>query len=683
MTTYKTGNPVGSSKPKDLYDNAENLDYLMLGPLPYYADRLGTLRLSWKGIEQSYRTAEAARESQFQDLIASSGYQVLGDYAAGLTFTSYMQVVLRNGLAYRLAYTQALPYTLTGTWATDSTKLLLVGDSGLRQDLANSSDLNLGAGLIAGVNRVVNTVAEMKALPKGRYKYVATMGYSVAGDGGGGFYFLSTGTDNGGTLITTSAGDTYALNHDGRVSLKQFGAKGDDAADDTAAVQRCLNWAGLNNAGVYVPTATVAYKLTAPITIVNGLYLFGDSIELAVGAPGSVNTRGQGSWFHLAHSGRGFSCNANGTTPLRITIEQIGTYRDQPTPANGVTYVAGTHDFDFYLYNCDSVMKDFVTLNPTRGVQITATVETSQSRASFSGWRGQPLVVGLQVDFCADVVRFDDVHFWPYWASHPTIYDYMALNSFGFVSYRNDNPMVTRYFTYGYAYSIYMGSNAIGSTSKMKLQEFDFDAFGKSAIYIDGTNASIQVNQGSAQGKGSAGATVANNFLEFSPGSSGCFAQVTNVDAGLTRNNLFRVAGSSNNTLFIGSCVRGYQWNGSNVGFPALEATANNYIVLDSFPYLTAPLNGGGNFAATGDVRGKFYFRSTAYTSDANGQITIPHGLGRVPLGSLTQVLNASTPYNLQTASHGVATSIFILRNPMTGAVVPNQSVNISAEFLL
>ena len=29
MTTYNTGNPLGSTSPKDLYDNAENLDELV------------------------------------------------------------------------------------------------------------------------------------------------------------------------------------------------------------------------------------------------------------------------------------------------------------------------------------------------------------------------------------------------------------------------------------------------------------------------------------------------------------------------------------------------------------------------------------------------------------------------------------------------------------------------------
>lgn len=36
--------------PKDLSDNARNLNYLLLGPNPSYSDRLGVPRKSWIGM---------------------------------------------------------------------------------------------------------------------------------------------------------------------------------------------------------------------------------------------------------------------------------------------------------------------------------------------------------------------------------------------------------------------------------------------------------------------------------------------------------------------------------------------------------------------------------------------------------------------------------------------------------
>ncbi|QXR37304.1 hypothetical protein EGK70_007390 [Alcaligenes aquatilis] len=48
MTTYKTGNPLGSADPKDLYDNAENLDAALNSQSNTWADRLGNIRPTYR-----------------------------------------------------------------------------------------------------------------------------------------------------------------------------------------------------------------------------------------------------------------------------------------------------------------------------------------------------------------------------------------------------------------------------------------------------------------------------------------------------------------------------------------------------------------------------------------------------------------------------------------------------------
>lgn len=50
MTTYNTGNPIGSTDPRDLYDNAENLDDAVNSSADTFQDRLGKSRLTWEGI---------------------------------------------------------------------------------------------------------------------------------------------------------------------------------------------------------------------------------------------------------------------------------------------------------------------------------------------------------------------------------------------------------------------------------------------------------------------------------------------------------------------------------------------------------------------------------------------------------------------------------------------------------
>lgn len=55
MTTFNTGNPLGSNSPKDLYDNAENLDRGINGPGQTWLDRKGQTRKSWTGIETDFQ----------------------------------------------------------------------------------------------------------------------------------------------------------------------------------------------------------------------------------------------------------------------------------------------------------------------------------------------------------------------------------------------------------------------------------------------------------------------------------------------------------------------------------------------------------------------------------------------------------------------------------------------------
>jgi hypothetical protein len=149
MTIYATLNPIGSTNPKDLIDNAQNIDYLILGPLLSYPDRRGVNRLSWAGIEASFAAAQAQRADDFNaaqaqraaDYAASEanrGYEAPVPYAASIALTRVTQLVQYNSELYK-AKAGTLPWTTTGVWATDSAKLVSVGDAALRQELATTA----------------------------------------------------------------------------------------------------------------------------------------------------------------------------------------------------------------------------------------------------------------------------------------------------------------------------------------------------------------------------------------------------------------------------------------------------------------------------------------------------------------------------------------------------------------
>lgn len=135
--------------------------------------------------------------------------------------------------------------------------------------------------------KTVGTIAELRALSKTGNPRALVIGYHVPGDGGGGQYYLdvsdTTTPDNGGTVIVASDGGRWKLPQLKRISVKQFGARGDfngtTGTDDTAAIQAAINYAQANtNTGVYgsfSPSAGPgvvffpqgAYRVTAPLLV--------------------------------------------------------------------------------------------------------------------------------------------------------------------------------------------------------------------------------------------------------------------------------------------------------------------------------------------------------------------------------------------------------------------------------
>lgn len=110
---------------------------------------------------------------------------------------------------------------------------------------------------------------------------------------------------NGGTvadgylIVASSTSGYWRLNHPGEVSIKQFGAKGDNNTNDTLAIQRALD-SGLS---LYVPAGV--YRHT-PLAITNKSSL---SIR---GVPGTFKSQ-----FMLTASGFSFTLNNSSNVEFR------------------------------------------------------------------------------------------------------------------------------------------------------------------------------------------------------------------------------------------------------------------------------------------------------------------------------------------------------------------------------
>ncbi|HCE6992534.1 TPA: hypothetical protein NHP85_006846 [Pseudomonas aeruginosa] len=135
-----------------MYDNAQNFDKFSLGQELEYPDRLGVPRKSLAGIR-----------AEVTEALSRLGYQVIGDYAAGLVVQNYGQVFRKDGEFYRAKAETALPYPLNGSWAVDAPKFVSVGDAVLRQELAAPDGATLVGGLIAN-NLTINVPADQPTI---------------------------------------------------------------------------------------------------------------------------------------------------------------------------------------------------------------------------------------------------------------------------------------------------------------------------------------------------------------------------------------------------------------------------------------------------------------------------------------------------------------------------------------
>ncbi|WP_375079846.1 hypothetical protein [Pseudomonas aeruginosa] len=140
MTTYATGNPLGSKDPRDLYDNSENLDAAMNDRVnTTWNDRFGVSRKTWFGVEQ-----------QVNDFLANSGFELPPlVYVDGSTLTvdRPTQLIERDGNLYSVKLPASFPVQLTGNWSADEPLLTVRSDQSLRQQLAGADGADM-VGLI-------------------------------------------------------------------------------------------------------------------------------------------------------------------------------------------------------------------------------------------------------------------------------------------------------------------------------------------------------------------------------------------------------------------------------------------------------------------------------------------------------------------------------------------------------
>ena len=227
-------------------------------------------------------------------------------------------------------------------------------------------------------------------------------------------------------------------------NVKNFGASGNAATDDTAAFQRALDAASRAGGGaVYAPPGRYLFRGT--INIPDGVTLRGSyaCVPSHVGLrnPGAAKPGDDGTALFVT-SGQG---SEDGTPFLTLNTNSSVAgltiyYPEQVTGSAPVPY-----PWTVAMRGKNPAIFDVELLNPYQGIDAS-----KNERHNIRNITGQPIRRGIFVDAIYDIGRIENVHFNPWWCSHGPVYDWQVQNGEAFIFGRADWEYVLNTFCYGY-----------------------------------------------------------------------------------------------------------------------------------------------------------------------------------------------------------------------------------------
>lgn len=252
-------------------------------------------------------------------------------------------------------------------------------------------------------------------------------------------------------------------------SVREFGAVGDGAADDTAAFQKAIDATQAKGGGtVFVPVGN--YLIAGHLVVQRHVALRG------VWQSPTARTQDAGSCL-LAVEGRGEPDGA----PF-ITLHENGTLRgltifypeqEQDPPVAYPWTVRGDGD------NCSII--DVLMVNPYMAVDFGT---LNSGRHFIHGLYAQALHRGIFVDKCFDVGRISDVHFWPFWNVQGPACDYTQAHGIAFIIGRTDWEYMNNCFSIGYKVGYHFIANAEHGPGNAVLTQCGSD-IGPTAVQVD------------------------------------------------------------------------------------------------------------------------------------------------------------------------------------------------------
>ncbi|HEX3472443.1 MAG TPA: glycosyl hydrolase family 28-related protein [Silvibacterium sp.] len=245
-------------------------------------------------------------------------------------------------------------------------------------------------------------------------------------------------TSNHASAASTEIGTGSVIN------IKNYGAKGDGATDDTAAFQRAFDAAAKAGGGtVYAPPGRYLFRGT--LIVPQGVTLRGSFS--CVPSHSGIRDKGQpkpgddGTALFVV-SGRG---SEDGTPFLTLNTNSSVCgltiyYPEQQLDSEPVAY-----PWTIAMRGKNPAVFDVELLNPYQGIDAS-----QNERHNIRNVTGQPLRRGIWVDAIYDIGRIENVHFNPWWSSHTKVYHWQTQNGEAFIFGRSDWEYVLNTFCFGY-----------------------------------------------------------------------------------------------------------------------------------------------------------------------------------------------------------------------------------------
>jgi hypothetical protein len=356
-----------------------------------------------------------------------------------------------------------------------------------------------------------------------------------------------------------------AGNTNGWFDVTAFGARGDGATPADPAIRRALKAAYDAGGGVvWLPAGK--YLLDSKLIVERPVTL--------MGAGWASSDTSQGTWLCVKKPGVNLEIRGRGTV-----VQGIAFLQEQPAP-DSQDWKPANHDFAIHAGVDDVFLKQINLFGCTKGICIRYFSGGCIGRVILDHIWGRPLQCGIEIDGACDVVKVNNVHFWPFWAEgNPFVEKWTQANGTGISVFKCDNPQFSNIFVLSYNRGFAFGASSAGVTSKFAITNADCD-YCENGLEISGagTTGSI-VNFNTQGGPGNTGIFIKSSGSQL----FGSNVRLTNFRA-----NGIRAEGRNTRVFMQNLWLQG--WNMSKAGFPGVEACDGATV------YLGRPLAFDGGF---------------------------------------------------------------------------------------